>query len=282
MYKGKRRMELKLVDMACNLTHPSFYTDLRQVLQRAWEAGVCAMVVPGSNITDSRDSVAMCQQYPGLLYPTVGVHPHYAKSWNAESRGLLGSLVDTGEVVGIGECGLDYYRDFSPRGTQREVFAEQLALAIEMRLPVLAHERDAGQDFLGVLREYGPHLRNIVVHCFTGDKSMLENYLDAGCYIGITGWLCDERRGRHLEALMDYIPLDRLMVETDAPFLFPRSLRHTTKNRRNEPCFLVHIAEKIAQCRTLEVESISFATWHASHTFFGLSQTHDIGVVKNL
>src|SRR5699024_867619 len=149
------------------------------------------------------------------------------------------------EVVAIGETGLDFFRDFSPRPQQEAAFRAQLELAAELDMPVFLHQREAHARFLPILRDHLSALPAAVVHCFTGTDTELDAYLDAGCHIGITGWICDERRGHHLRDLVARVPAGRLMIETDAPYLLPRDLRPKPRSRRNDPMHLAHVAATV-------------------------------------
>lgn len=216
-------MSKPLIDIGVNLMHRSFHQDREQIVERAAEKGVSPLVITGTSVRNSTEAARYAARYPGQLYATAGVHPHDAKSCNSQTIAQLKALAVLPQVVAIGECGLDYNRDFSPRDVQREWFAKQIRLAIELQLPLFLHEREAFADFMAILKEQGAP--KAVVHCFTGTRAELAAYLDMGLYIGITGWICDERRGKHLQQLVRSIPLDRLMIETDAPFLTPRDLK---------------------------------------------------------
>jgi TatD DNase family protein len=173
-------------------------------------------------------------------------------------------------VVAIGECGLDYYRDLAPRAAQRSAFALQLELAVRTAKPVFLHQRDAHEDFLAILREHATQLRGGVAHCFTGNGVQLDAYLGLGLHIGITGWICDERRGAGLKALVPHIPADRLMVETDGPYLLPRDLMPKPASRRNEPAFLPHIARVVADARGESAVDLAASSTAAARRLFGL------------
>lgn len=259
-----------LVDIGVNLTNKRFTDDWEAAVDRAVAAGVEAMIVTGTNARVSRDARTLASRRAGVLYSTAGVHPHDAKSADERTMGLLRSLAVSPVVVAIGECGLDYNRDFSPRPVQRKVFADQLALAADLRMPVFLHERDAHDDFRDILAEHLPHLPGAVVHCFTGSGDALETYLEMGAHIGITGWICDERRGGPLRALLPKIPLDRLMLETDAPYLVPRDLRPRPKGGRNEPAFLPHICHSVAEATGRTPAQVAEATTHNARQFFDL------------
>ncbi|REK74763.1 TatD family hydrolase [Paenibacillus paeoniae] len=255
-----------IMDIGVNLMHRSFHQDREQVVQRAIEQGVTPLIITGTSVRSSVEAARYASQYPGKLYATAGVHPHDAKSCTNETIAKLGDLAETPQIVAIGECGLDYNRDFSPRDVQRKWFAEQIQLAKELNMPLFLHERDAFTDFITILKQHS--VSKAVVHCFTGTQSELKAYLDMGFHIGITGWICDERRGRHLQALVRMIPLNRLMIETDAPFLTPRDLKEKLADGRNEPSILPHILHTVARCIGRPVEEVAEATTETTKAFF--------------
>jgi TatD DNase family protein len=257
-----------LIDIGVNLGHRSFASDLPAVLGRAREAGVAHMVVTGTSLEGSARAVELAMAHPGLLSATAGVHPHDAKRWNGDSPARLAALADRRYVLALGECGLDFDRDFSPRPDQERCFAAQLELAVTKGLPVFLHERAAHERFAAILAEHRPRLCDAVVHCFTGTKAELHRYLDLDCHIGITGWICDERRGLPLRELVPSIPSNRLMLETDAPFLTPRDIKPTPK--RNEPGFLPHVAQAVAKARGEPVAAVAEASTATACKFFGL------------
>jgi TatD DNase family protein len=235
-----------LVDIGVNLTSKQFREDLPKVIDRAVAAGVRYMIVTGLTAPLSRAALELSRTRPEHLCSTAGVHPHNARTFDRHTRGELRALAREPEVVAVGECGLDYDRDFSPREEQRRAFEAQLEIAIELEKPVFLHQRRAHDDFTRVLSTARSKLVGGVVHCFTGDARELDTYLELGLHIGITGYICDERRGTHLRELVRRVPPNRLMVETDAPFLLPRDLAHT-RGRRNEPAFLPHVAASVAR-----------------------------------
>ncbi|AJC46722.1 TatD family hydrolase [Xanthomonas sacchari] len=261
---------MTLIDIGANLTHESFDRDRDAVLQRARAAGVAQLVVTGASREHSPLALQLAQQHPGVLYATAGVHPHHAVEYTAECDAELRALHAHAEVVAVGECGLDYFRDFSPRPAQHRAFERQLQLAVDTGKPLFLHQRDAHADFMALMRQFDGTLGPAVVHCFTGSREELFDYLDRDWYIGITGWLCDERRGAHLRELVKHIPAERLMIETDAPYLLPRTLKPTPKDRRNEPAFLAHIVEELARDRGEDVATVAAASTAAARAFFRL------------
>lgn len=254
-------------DIGVNLFSRQFDADRPAVLQRAHAAGVAQLVLIGSELAESQRNITFCQQHSGC-FSTAGVHPHQAAQVTDGWQSELKQLLIQPEVVAVGECGLDFNRDFSPRPLQQQVFAEQLQLAKLSAKPVYLHERDAFATQLAMLTEQ--QIQHGVAHCFTGDMTQVKAYLDLGLHIGITGWLCDERRGDALRQALQYIPLDRLLLETDAPYLLPRDLNPKPANRRNEPAFLPHIATVLANLRQLTTEALATQLLANSQQLFGL------------
>ena len=259
-----------LIDIGANLTHDSFDADRVEVMARARSAGITRFIVTGSDAAHSRKSVELAREYPGVIFATAGVHPHHAKDCTDATPGELRDLLQQPETVVTGECGLDYFRNFSPPEVQRQVFEMQLELAAETGKPVFLHQRDAHADFMQILRVYRPRLSRAVVHCFTGVEAELWDYLALDCHIGITGWICDERRGRHLKESVKLIPADRLMLETDAPYLIPRDLDPKPATHRNEPMYLKHICETVAACLGKSPVTLAAETTRNADVFFSL------------
>ena len=261
---------MDLIDIGANLTHDSFDHDRDAVLQRAREAGVVQMMVTGASREHSPKALALAQAHPGVLFATAGVHPHHAVEYTEECDAEMRALLAHPEVVAVGECGLDYFRDFSPRPAQRRAFERQLQIAVDTRKPLFLHQRDAHDDFIAVMKNFEGQLGPAVVHCFTGSRKELFDCLDRDWHIGITGWLCDERRGLHLRELVPSIPANRLMIETDAPYLLPRTVKPQPSHRRNEPMYLAHIVEELARDRGEDVAVTAAATTATARAFFGL------------
>jgi len=261
---------MELIDIGCNLTHDSFDDDRKVVIEAAFQAGVTQMIVTGASAEGSRQALQLANKWPRKLFATAGVHPHRASAYDSETDKLLRELAGREGVVAIGETGLDYFRDFSPREAQRSSFEQQIQIAIDTGLPFFLHQRDAHEDFVAILKQYRDQLSDVVVHCFTGSKSELHECLDLNCYIGITGWICDERRGTHMKDYMIDIPSDRLMIETDAPYLKPRNLRPKIKSHRNEPRLLPWILGTLAACRNEHPEKLAEATTRNARVFFRL------------
>ena len=261
---------MQLIDIGANLTHESFRRDLGAVLERARKAGVERMAVTGASRESSVRALELAREHPGILYATAGVHPHHAGDYGSETDALLRNLARESEVVAVGETGLDYFRDLSPRPAQRAAFEKQLAIAVDLHMPLFLHQRDAHGDFLALLKAARDRVPAVVVHCFTDERKALFDYLDLDCHIGITGWICDERRGTHLRELVREIPANRLMLETDAPYLLPRDIRPQPSDRRNEPMYLAHICAAVARERGEEVEVTAANATATSHAFFAI------------
>jgi len=259
---------MELVDIGCNLTHDSFDADREQVLASAQQAGVSQMIVTGASEDGSPVALELARRHPGVLFATAGVHPHHAADYTVDTDALLRDLAAQEQVVAVGETGLDYFRDFSPRDRQRDAFARQLRIGADTGLPMFLHLRDAHADFYAMLSEHRAALSEIVVHCFTGSREEMLQYLELGCHIGITGWICDERRGTHMKDYLGEIPAERLLIETDAPYLKPRNLRPKVKSHRNEPRFLPWIAGTLAAVRGEHPERLAAQTTANARRFF--------------
>ncbi|GHA90234.1 preprotein translocase subunit TatD [Modicisalibacter luteus] len=262
----------ELVDIGANLTHESFSRDLEAVLQRANAANVTTLILTGTDLEHAEQAAALCRRFPGL-YATAGLHPHDASHWSSSLETAMRDLHRQPEVVAVGECGLDFNRNFSSPTDQERAFEAQLGLAVESGLPLFLHERDAGRRMLEILRSWRDDISHAVVHCFTGERDTLHGYLDLDLHIGLTGWLCDERRGYHLREFLNDIPLNRLMVETDCPYLLPRNLPAKLKGRRNEPALLPWIVQEIAHWRDTDQAEVAHATAETARRFFRLEET---------
>ena len=274
-----------MIDIGANLLDKAFDADRQEVLRRAADADVDAIVLTGTSVASSRAAADFASEWRAgnversgettpdrfpRLFATAGVHPHdaggVAKGWDDEVARLAGRP----EVVAIGETGLDYYRDFSPRDEQQVVFRRQVELAVDTKMPLFVHDRDSEGDTRRIVHDYRDDLTACVIHCFTGTKADLEGFLEDGYYIGITGWICDERRGRQLMELVRQIPGDRLMIETDAPYLLPRTIDPRPRSRRNEPAFLTWVARQVARSRNEDLALVERQTHVNAVRFFGL------------
>lgn len=261
---------MHLVDIGANLTHESFRHDLHAVLESARSHGVNTLIVTGASRAGSLAALDLARTHAGTLYATAGVHPHHAGEYDADTDALLRGLIAAPEVRAAGETGLDYYRNFSPRDAQLFAFECQLAIAAEHTKPLFLHQRDAHADFVALLKAFRDRVPRAVVHCFTGTREELFDYLDLDCHIGITGWICDERRGAHLRELVRAIPAGRLMLETDCPYLLPRNLNPMPSHRRNEPMYLAHIAAEVARDRDEPLPTLAAETTATARAFFDL------------
>ena len=257
-----------MIDIGANLTDRSFKEDLDQVIQSAQANGVQKIIVTGTTVELSKQANHLREEYPEVLSHTVGMHPHHADDFTTQSLTPLSDLVGT-KPVAIGETGLDYYRNFSKRDNQRRSFQAQIELAAQHELPLFVHDRDSEGEVLELLQRYAK--TPVVIHCFTGNEHFLHAYLEMGYYIGLTGWICDERRGGEVAALVPQIPLDRLLIETDSPYLLPRNISPKPKTRRNEPMYLKWVTAKIAKLINQEVELIQNQTTANAIRFFNLT-----------
>ena len=237
-----------MFDIGLNLTSSQFAKDRDEVVARAFDAEVKGLLLTGTNLHESEQVQLLAQRYQHC-WATAGIHPHDSSQWTEESAETLYRLAKTAEVVAIGECGLDFNRNFSTPDEQEKAFSAQLALAAELEMPVFMHCRDAHERFLALLDPWLDKLPGAVLHCFTGSRQEASDCLSRGLYLGITGWVCDERRGLELRELLPLIPADRLLFETDAPYLLPRDITPKPSSRRNEPAYLGHIVACVAQWR---------------------------------
>ena len=265
-----------LIDIGVNLSNSRFDKDIEQVIERAHSAGVERLILTGTSVEESQAVVAICErfdnQFSGMLWATVGIHPHDAKTLSPSNLAALRELATHQYVVAIGETGLDFHRTLSTEKQQEKSFEAHIELAIELQMPLFLHERDAAPKQIEMLKSYRDNICNGVIHCFTGDKKTLFRYLDMDLHIGITGWVCDERRGQELQKIVKNIPLDRLMLETDAPYLTPRNMPTKPKNGRNEPAFLAHVLSGIAAVRAENIDEIATTTTATAIKFFGLTK----------
>lgn len=261
---------IELIDIGVNLTNKSLLQDVDAVVQRAENAGVKQMVVTGTSVTESRQAIGLCERFPQQLVSTCGIHPHHASEWDDSSLSDLEAMAQQQCVRAIGEAGLDFNRNYSPPSAQEFAFQQQMELAAKLKMPLFCHQRDAHQRFIEMLGEHRDDISRLVVHCFTDSREALMDYLDLDCYIGITGWICDERRGLDLQKLVKLIPDGRLLLETDAPYLLPRNIEPKPSSRINEPSYLPHILEKVAYHQEKSVELLARQCLHNSRAFFAL------------
>lgn len=263
-----------MIDIGINLTNKQFNDDIDPIIKNALEAGVATMLLTGTSIRNSEQSSIIAQQYPGILYSTAGIHPHDAKSFDNKSISKLTALLKKPHVISVGECGLDFDRDFSPRPMQEKCYKAHLELAIETQKPLFLHERAAFERFISITNDYLPKLPKAVVHCFTGSLHEAKIYLDKGFYLGFTGAISDIKRFAQLKDVIKFTPLDRMMIETDAPFMLPKNVPkdELTKyhERRNEPAFLPYVAKTIAEFKGISMDDVAEATSKTAKDFFGI------------
>jgi len=259
-----------LIDIAVNLSNGPLEHKVAQILDDAKALHVTRLIALGCSVQGSEVALSHAKAFPGQIYATAGIHPHDAKTFDQHSLTQLSNLAAEQEVVAIGECGLDFNRDFSPRPAQIKAFEAQLSLAAQLKMPVVMHQRDAHQKFIEILTKHRAALSNAVIHCFTGTKQELQDYLDLDLHIGVTGWICDERRGLELKAAVKYIPSDRLMLETDSPYLMPRDIRPKPKSRNNVPANLPHIAQAVANARQQSLDQLVNNCLNTTNNFFNL------------
>lgn len=255
------------IDIGINLTNKQFNNEHDEIINFALATGVHWMILTGTSVRGSKESAEIAEHYQDVLFSTAGIHPHDAKSFNNESIDELRKLLKQDHVVSVGECGLDFDRDFSPRPIQEKCYRAQLELSIEMNKPLFLHERSAFKRFNEITDEYLPKLPKAVVHCFTGTLNEAKNYLDKGFYLGFTGAISDQNRFKHLEDVIKYVPLDRMMIETDAPFMLPKNVPRM-QSRRNEPQFLPFVAETIANLKKISISEVADETTEVARNFF--------------
>ena len=267
---------MPLFDCCVNLADAAFDHDRAAVIARAQEAGVVGMLLTACDLASAERCVTLVRSWHCDTFKVIasaGIHPHQAHHWSTKTIMHLRRLCALPEVQVAGETGLDFYRNLSPPSLQEKVFIAQLTLASETGLSLLLHQREAHTRFVALLRAFRPQLSRCVVHCFTDHRDALRAYLDLDCYIGITGWVCDERRGVHLRPLLSYIPSDRLLLESDAPYLLPRNLQPRPRGHRNEPAFLPQVAHFVAACLKQDVDSLAQRCTDNAIAFLGISPT---------
>lgn len=256
-----------MIDIGVNINHSYFLDDLDQTMIDMQEVGVKGMICIASDLAESRQIQVLSQKYSSI-WNTIGCHPHQAKTWNNESKSQFSALINYAKPVAIGETGLDFNRNYSTQVEQYYAFNEQIELAIEHELPLYLHERDAHKEMIEILKKYPKLAQKSVIHCFTGSRVELEKYLELGLFIGITGWVCDERRGADLQTSVPHIPLDKLLIETDAPYLLPRNIRPRPK--RNHPKYLPWVAQEVARLKGISLEDLAQITLDNTATAFGI------------
>lgn len=267
-------MNKNYIDIGINLTNKQFRNGIDETVQNAITKNVKNMILTGTSVKASLQSFDIVKKYENTLYSTAGIHPHNAKEFTSKSMGELKKLLENKEVISVGECGLDFNRDFSPREIQELCFEAHLQLAAEVNKPLFLHERSAFERFNSILDNHKNTIPKAVVHCFTGNLKEVKIYVDKGFYIGFTGAISDTRRFNQLKEVVNYVPLDRIMIETDSPFMLPKNVPNEELNkqnkRRNEPSFLPYVAETIAHFKSISVEEVAFETEKNTKKFFGI------------
>lgn len=260
-----------MIDIGVNLTHPSLLKDLDLNAQQWREAGVSDIIAIASNIEESEQLISISEKKDDI-YHTLGCHPHHADSWTQESSQIIARLYSQSiNAIAIGETGLDFNRNYSSQNNQIIAFNEQISLAKKLNIPLYLHERDAEDQLITILTNHFKGDIKGVLHCFTSNKQTLKRYLDLGLHIGITGWICDERRGQDLQDAIKYIPRDRILIETDSPYLLPRTLRPRPK--KNHPKFLPHIASEVAKFLAIDETTLIDLTKKNTNTLFNLTKS---------
>jgi len=262
---------MQLVDIGVNLTNKSLRSQLDDIIHHAQNAGVIHQIITGTSLQSSLQAVEITATKPDYFSSTAGCHPHDAKDFQDSDEQKLLELSKLSTVVAIGECGLDFNRNYSPQDIQQKVFIRQIEIACEVQLPLFMHQRDAHQRFIEILSDYNGQYKSGVIHCYTGDKKQLKDCLDLGLHIGITGWICDERRSTELQEAIKYLPLDRIMIETDAPYLMPRNITPKAKSRTNVPANLPWIVKQVAELLQLSPEIVAQETTSNAREFFALA-----------
>ena len=261
-----------MIDIGINLASEQFADDWEAVIERAQAHGIQFMMITGSCPLSNEKSLEIAQKYPNFARSTAGIHPHHADKTTQAHLDQIESLLKEPLVCAVGETGLDFFRDISCRKNQQKIFEAHIEIAIQTEKPLFLHQRDSHETFFPIIKEARDALQNAVVHCFTDSKKALYDYLDLDLYIGMTGWVCDERRGQHLWPLIKDIPTNRLMIETDGPYLLPRTIRPKPKRHRNEPMYLPYVAQQIADLTNKPVEMVIEETTKTAQDFFQITE----------
>ena len=258
----------EIADIACNFTSERFDKDLDEVINRAITNKITKFGLICSQMSDLNKLLKIYEQYSKNMFYTIGVHPHHANEINDDYLKKLKDVITTNNPHAIGETGLDFFRNLSTYEQQIYVFEEQIKIAIDTNKPLFLHQRDSHDDFIKILRKYSSDISKAVVHCFTGTQGQLDDYLELDCYIGITGWICDEKRNVELRKAIKKIPLEKLMIETDCPYLIPKNLVEKPKNNRNEPTNLNHIINEIAVLMEIDIDILRKQTFENTINYF--------------
>ena len=258
----------EIADIACNFTSDRFDNDLDEVINQAIVNNITKFGLICSRLSEIDKLLEIYNRYSKDMFFTIGVHPHHANEINEEYLKKLKEVINNNNPHAIGETGLDFFRNLSTYEEQIFAFEEQIKIAIDTNKPLFLHQRDSHDDFIKILRKYSSDINKSVVHCFTGTKEQLNDYLELDCYIGVTGWICDAKRNVELRKTIKNIPLERLMIETDCPYLIPKNLDEKPKNNRNEPTYLNHIANEVAALMKKDINDIREKTYKTSLSFF--------------
>lgn len=256
-------------DIGANLTHESFNRDLTEVIEAAKSTGIGKICITSTSLADTKISLKIAESDKKFFITTCGIHPHYADTFIESNIEDIKNLSKNSLIKAIGETGLDFNRNFSSKENQINCFESQLEIAQELSLPVFMHQREAHESFMNCFKNIDLKV-NAVVHCFTEDKKEFYEYLEKGFWIGFTGWICDPQRGKHMESLISSMPLDRVMIETDSPYLLPKNLK--VKGRRNEPKYIYEIAKRISDLQKKDLNEITNLLYENSLKFFKLEQ----------
>ena len=259
---------MKYFDIACNLSSQRFDGKRDFVIKHALENNVKKIAIICSSIQEVERIHNLNLRFKDTTCFTIGTHPHYANQFSEKDINELNLLCQKYQPDAIGETGLDFFRNLSSVNEQKFAFQEQIKIAIEFNLPLFLHQRDAHEPFLEILDEYISEIDKGVVHCFTGTKKQLFDYLDRGLWIGLTGWICDHRRNKALRSAIKHIPLDKLMIETDCPYLIPKNLENKIMGNTNLSGYLSHILKDIAELIGRDEEDLSLQIFENSLKFF--------------
>ena len=259
---------IDLFDIACNFSSERFDNDLEEVIQKAKNNNVTKFLVVSASLKDTEKVYRIYRDNKDSCFFTIGVHPHHANEFDSLSSEEMIKLIKEYKPHSVGETGLDFFRNISSYEKQIFAFEQQIKIAIKTNLPLFLHQRDAHDDFMKIISKYKNDIPKAVVHCFTGTQKELDDYLEMGFHIGLTGWICDERRNVDLRKSLINIPIEKLMIETDCPYLIPRNLKDKPKNNRNEPSYLPHIANEIASLINIDISELTNTTYKNSMNFF--------------
>ena len=258
-------MSASLFDAHCHLEDERFTGEVEAVLARMAQAGVARCILAGSDLPSSEQIVRLAETHANV-YGVVGVHPHEAKTFGADTLARLAEMLQKPRIVGVGEIGLDFHYNFSPREAQREALSRQLAFAREQGVPAVFHVREAHGEILDMFRARRADLPSGVLHCFTGSVESAREYLDMGFYISFSGSVTF-KNAHHLQEVARYVPSDRLMVETDSPYLAPVPMR----GQRNEPAYVRYVAEKVAELRGMDPETLIAQATANTERLYGIA-----------